>query len=100
MEYIKKVVDEDLSRVAETVTSGKNYPNFLVDVELHEKVMRVMEILFTNPGIIRTMYDTKFNSESQTRPLDLILDHSIRTCLLTVALGLKLQCTIISRAAA
>jgi len=94
--YIKKVVDEDLYRVAKAVSSGKEYPNFLADVDLHEKVMRVMEMLFTNPEIIRTMYDTKFNSIGQNKPLELILDHSMRTCLLTVALGLRLHCTVIS----
>ncbi|MFC1614546.1 HD domain-containing protein [Gemmatimonadota bacterium] len=94
--YLKKIVDEDLYRVARSVTTEKGYPNFLSDVDIHEKVMRVMEMIFSNPDIIRTMYDTKFNSDGQAESLDSIFDHSIRTSLLVVALGLRLRCTIIS----
>ncbi|MBN2288777.1 MAG: HD domain-containing protein [Candidatus Glassbacteria bacterium] len=94
--YLKKIVDEDLYRIAKTVVASKNAPNFLADIDLHEKVMRIMEMLFSNPDIIRTMYDARFNSEGKSRPLDLIIDHSIRTSLLAVALGLKLRCSVIS----
>ena len=96
LDYIKKVLDEDLYRIAESVTSGKDFPNFLADVDLQEKVMRVMEMLFSNPDIIHTMYDARFNSSGQKKPLELILDHSLRTALLSVALGLRLRWTIIS----
>jgi len=94
--YIKKVLDKDLHRIAKQVTSGKDYPNYLADVDLHEKVMRVMEILFSNPDVVRTIYDAKFNLDGESKPLDLILDHSVRTALLSVALGLRLRWTIIS----
>jgi len=94
--YIKKVVDEDLYRIAKEVASGHDIPNFLADVDLHEKVMRVMEMLFSNPNIIHTMYDARFNSGEQSKPLELILDHSLRTTLLSVALGLRLRWTIIA----
>ena len=94
--YLKKVVSGDLKRIAEGVTSGKDIPNFLADVDLHDKVMRVMEMMFSNPDVVRTMYDTRYNSNGHDKPLNLLLDHSIRTCLLAVALGLRLNSTVIS----
>ena len=94
--YIKNVVKEDLNRIAEGVISGKEYTNFLADGELQAKVMRVMEILFSNPDIVRCMYDAKYNTGEQAKPLDLILEHSIRTALLSVALGLRLRWTLLS----
>jgi HD domain len=94
--YIKKVVDEDLKRIAEEITSSKDIPNFLADVDLNDKVMRVMDMMFTNPDIVRTMYDSRYNSNSDDKPLNLLLDHSIRVSLLSVALGLRLNSTIIS----
>ncbi|MFC1544617.1 HD domain-containing protein, partial [Gemmatimonadota bacterium] len=96
LSYIKKVVDEDLKRIAEEITSSKDIPNFLADVDLHDKVMRVMDIVFSNPDVVRTMYDSRYNSNSEDTPLNLLLDHSIRTSLLTVALGLRLNFTVIS----
>lgn len=94
--YVKKVLDEDLRQIAKGITTGKDYPNFLADGEIQAKVMRVTEILFSNPNIIRIMYDVKFNTSEQAKPLDLILEHSIRTTLLSVALGLRLRWTILS----
>ncbi|HUU29432.1 MAG TPA: HD domain-containing protein [archaeon] len=96
LNYIKNIIYEDLNRVAESVISGKDYTNFLADGELQAKVMRVMTILFSNPDIVRLMYDVKFNTSEQTTPKDLILEHSIRTALLSVALGLRLRWTILS----
>ncbi|HUU27086.1 MAG TPA: hypothetical protein VM123_04670 [archaeon] len=96
LRYIKQILDEDLKRIAEGVISGKACPNFLADKELQEKVMRVMEMLFSNPDIIRLMYDARFNSGGKNSPLDLIIDHSIRTALLSVALGLRVRWTIIA----
>lgn len=94
--YVKKVLGEDLRRIAKRITTGKDYPNFLTDGEIQTKVMRVMEILYSNPNVIRIMYDLKFNASEPAKPLDLILDHSIRTTLLSVALGLRLRWTILS----
>ena len=94
--YVKKVLDKDLRRIAEGITTGKDYPNFLAEGEIQAKVMRVMEILYSNPNVVRVMYDLQFNSSEQARPLDLILEHSIRTTLLSVALGLRLRWTILS----
>jgi len=96
LSYVKKVLDKDLHRIAEGIATGKNYPNFLAEGEIQAKVMRVMEILYSNPNVVRIMYDVKFNASEQAKPLDLILEHSIRTTLLTVALGLRLRWTILS----
>ena len=94
--YIKNVVKEDLNRIAEGVISGKEYTNFLADGEIQAKVMRVVEILFSNPDIVRCMYDVKYNTGEQAKALDLILEHSIRTALLSVAVGLRLRWTLLS----
>jgi hypothetical protein len=96
LNYIKNVVKEDLARIAKGVTSGKEYTNFLADGEVQAKVMRVMEILFSQPDIVRCMYDAKYNTGEQDKPLDLILDHSIRAALLATAIGLRLRWTLLS----
>jgi hypothetical protein len=94
--HIKKILDKDLKRIADEVVSGKTCPNFLADIDLQGKVLEVMEVLFSNPDIIHLMYDARFNSGKNTRPLNLILDHSIRTALLSVACGLRMRWTTIS----
>ena len=96
LDYIKNVVKEDLNRIAEGITSGKAYTNFLADGELQAKVMRVMEILLSKPDIVRCIYDAKFNFGEQDKALDLILDHSIRTAMLATAIGLRLRWTLLS----
>jgi len=96
LNYIKNVVKEELSRIANGITSGKEYTNFLADGAVQAKVMRVMEILFSRPDIARCMYDAKYNTVEQAKPLDLILDHSIRTALLATAVGLRLRWTLLS----
>ena len=40
--------------------------------------MRVMEMIFSNPDIVRTMYDSKYNSNGHDTPLDQLMDHSVR----------------------
>ena len=72
--YVKKVLEKDLRQIAEGITTGKDYPNFLADGEIQAKVMRVTEILFSNPNIVRIMYDVKFNTSEQAKPLVLILE--------------------------
>jgi len=94
--YVKKVLDKELRRITKGITKGRDYPNFLADSEIQAKVMRVMEILYSNPNIVRIMYDVKFNSAEQASALDLMLEHNIRTTLLAVALGLRLRWTILS----
>ena len=51
LDCVKNVVRKDLHRIAAEVTSGKNCPNYLEDFQLQDKVMRTMEILFSNPNI-------------------------------------------------
>ena len=96
LECIKIELRKDLDRVVETVLSNKTYTNFLEDCTLQAKALRVMEVIFSNPDIIQQMYDAKYNIVKKARPEDLILEHSIRTALLAVALGLRLNSTILS----
>ena len=93
---IKNVVRKDLHRIADAVTSGKDRPNYLEDFQLQEKVMRTMEILFSNPNIIQTMYEARIGTSDGNTELELILDHCIRTSMLSMALGLRLKLTIFS----
>ncbi len=94
--HIRKILYEDLNRIAEGVISGKEFVNFLAERELQAKVMRVMEILFSYQDILRVMYDAKYNLSDPGKPKDIIIEHSIRTMLLAVALGLRLHLTILS----
>lgn len=93
--HVRKVLSEDLHRISDQVINGKLYPNFLSDGEIQVKVMRVMEMLFTNPDITRMMYESKYSSSSPSTPAEMIIEHSIRVTLLSLALGLKMGWTII-----
>ena len=96
LEYIHQILVKDLIRVADEATSGKLCPDFLADGEIQGKVLRVMEMLFSNPDIVRVMYNAKFNSSPAKSPVDLIIDHSIRVTLLSLAAGLKMGWTVIA----
>ena len=93
--HVRKVLSEDLHRIMQQVTSGKIYPNFLADGQIQVKVMRVMDMLFSNPDIVRIVYDSKFNNDAGKKPGELIIEHSIRVTLLALALGLRMGWTII-----
>lgn len=95
LRHVHKILSEDLHRIMDQVTSGKFYPNFLSDGQIQVKVLRVMEMLFSNPGIVKIAYESKFNSEISRRPAELIAEHNIRAALLALALGLKMGWTII-----
>ena len=94
--HVRKVLSEDLHRIMQQVTSGSLYPNFLSDGQIQVKVMRVMDMLFSNPDIVRLVYDSKFNNEAGKKPGELIVEHNIRVTLLALALGLKMGWTIIA----
>jgi hypothetical protein len=96
LQRIRSIIEQDLHRIAGEVTSGINFPNYLADGQLEEKVMRVVEIMFSNPDLALVMYDARFNSAADQKPLELILDHSLRTVMLSLALGLRLNSTIMS----
>jgi hypothetical protein len=93
--HVRKVLSEDLHRIMKQVTSGQVYPNFLTDGQIQVKVMRVMDMLFSNPDIVRIVYESKFSDETPKKPADLIIEHNIRVTLLSLALGLKMGWTII-----
>src|SRR4030042_2234 len=96
LQNIRKHLLSDLQRVVEAVVSGEEYNNFLLDGEIKDKVLRGMEILFANPNIIMGMYNLEFNSGPDSKPVTVILEHSIRTALLALALGIRLRCSILS----
>ena len=93
--HVRKVLSEDLHRIVKQVTSGQIYPNFLSDGQIQVKVMRVMDMLLSNPDIVRIIYESKFSNDTARKPADLIIEHNIRVTLLSLALGLKMGWTII-----
>ncbi len=95
LHHVRGVLSEDLHRISDQVTEGKLYPNFLADGQIQVKVMRVMEMLFSNPDIVRMMYESKYASSEPSSPAEMILEHSVRVTLLSLALGLKMGWTII-----
>ncbi|MBN2290534.1 MAG: HD domain-containing protein [Candidatus Glassbacteria bacterium] len=94
--HLRQVLEKDISRMTEVIEAGTDYPNFLQDTDLRGKVLRVVEKLISNPDIIRSMYEFKIGADSQDRAPEQILDHSIRTTMLVIAVGLKLRWSIIS----
>ena len=94
--HIRSILEKDISRITEIIESGKEYPNFLQDVDLREKVLRVVEKLISNPDIIRSMYEFKISSETNDLTVRQLLENSIRTAMLVIAVGLKLRWSIIA----
>lgn len=95
LRHVRRVLGEDMHSISDKVIKGKFYPNFLSDGQIQVKVMRVMEMLFTNPDIVRMMYESKYASAEPSSPAEMIIEHSIRVTLLSLALGLKMGWTII-----
>jgi len=94
--HLKSILDGHVARVAETITSGKDYPNFMGAEDLREKVLRVMDKIVSNPDIITNLYSLQLNRTKGTSRVEQIMDHSIRVCLLAISLGLRLRLSIVS----
>lgn len=52
-------------------------------------------MLFTNPDIVRMMYQSKYSTTSPSNPTEMVIEHSIRVTLLSLALGFKMGWTVI-----
>ncbi|MEA1997165.1 MAG: HD domain-containing protein, partial [Gemmatimonadota bacterium] len=96
LEQLKKILDEDVKEVAGKIEKGKEYPNFLKDSALREKVIRIMEKLTSNPDLITIMYEFKVGGAENDQTAKQIYEHSIRVALLAVALGLQLRWSVVS----
>ncbi|HUU28959.1 MAG TPA: HD domain-containing protein [archaeon] len=96
LDQLKVILSEDVSKITQKIKEGQEYPNFLKDDELQEKVMRIMEKLISNPDLIKNMYEFKVSGSQGVSVVDQLHDHSIRVTLLAIALGLKLRWSIIS----
>lgn len=94
--HVRKILAEDISSITSNIEAGGEYPNYFEDIDLREKVLRVMDKLTTNPDIIRSMYEFKIGAGDRDPLLSQLLDHSIRTTMLVIAVGLKLRWSIIS----
>ncbi|MFH1070471.1 MAG: HD domain-containing protein [Candidatus Glassbacteria bacterium] len=93
---LKNILDQDVSQITEKIAEGKEYPNFLKDEELQDKVLRIMEKLISNPDLIRHMYDFKVSGEENDNVIRQLHDHSIRVTLLAISIGLKIHWSVIS----
>ncbi len=93
---LKNILDQDVSQITQSISDGKEYPNFLKDDDLQGKVLRIMEKLISNPDMIRHMYEFKTSSENKGDAFSLLHDHSIRVTMLAIAIGLKLKWSVIS----
>ena len=92
-----EILTADIQKIADNISKGREIPNFLQEQDLREKVMRVMDKLISNPEIVKNVYDFKIRAEDKPGdPVQLILEHSIRTTLLVISLGLKMRWSIIS----
>ncbi len=95
-EHLKTVLENDVKVIMKSIEEGRDYPNFLADTELRDKVARVMERLISNPDIIGNIYDLKLQTKAGVQQGSYLPDHSIRVTLLCIAVGLKLRWSIIS----
>jgi len=96
LNQLKGVLDNDVSQITKKISEGKEYPNFLDDEQLQEKVMRIMEKLISNPELICHMYEFKIGEPKNDNVVGQLHDHSIRVTLLAISIGLKLRWSIIS----
>ena len=84
------------TQIAQNISEGKEYPNFLKDDDLQDKVLRIMEKLISNPDMIKHMYGFKTSSDRPGDVFGQLHDHSIRVTMLAIAIGLKLKWSVIS----
>lgn len=93
---LKNILDQDVSQITQNISEGKEYPNFLKDDELQDKVLRIMEKLISNPDMIKHMYEFRTASETKGDPISQLHDHCIRVTMLAIAIGLKMKWSVIS----
>ncbi|MBN2290533.1 MAG: hypothetical protein JXQ83_14460 [Candidatus Glassbacteria bacterium] len=94
-EHLKGVLENDVKKTMDAILTGRDYPNFLVESGLEEKVRVIVIKLISNPDMIRNMYDLKVQARVVSLWGDYLLDHSIRVVVLCIAIGLKIQWSII-----
>jgi hypothetical protein len=93
---LKNILDQDVTQITQSISEGKEYPNFLKDDDLQDKVLRIMEKLISNPDMIKHMYEFKTSSENKGDPFSQLHDHCIRVTMLAIAIGLKMKWSVIS----
>lgn len=93
---LKNILDQDVSQITQEISEGKEYPNFLKDDDLQDKVLRIMEKLISNPDMIKHMYEFKTSSENKGDAFSQLHDHCIRVTMLSIAIGLRLKWSVIS----
>ncbi|MBW7998124.1 MAG: HD domain-containing protein [Candidatus Glassbacteria bacterium] len=93
---LHEILTADIGRVADTIRAGGDFPNFLSDADLGEKVGRVLEKVLSNPDIIREVYQFKNASREGADSKSAFLDHTFRVTLLSVALGVRLHMSVIA----
>jgi len=91
LNQLKSVFDQDVAQITQKISEGKEYPNFLDDEQLQDKLKRVMEKLVSNPDLIKHMYEFKISDSKNDTVIGQLHDHSIRVTFLAVAIGLKLR---------
>jgi len=95
-EHLKTVLENEVQSIVKSIEEGRDFPNFLADSELQDKVAKIIGKLISNPDIIRNMYYLKMQANIGGQQGNYLLDHSIRVTLLSVALGLRMRRSIIS----
>jgi hypothetical protein len=93
--HLKSIIENDVKTIMESITAGRDYPNFLADSELQEKVHLIVSRLISNSDIIRNMYELKIQGRRVSPRGDYIQDHCIRVTLLSIAIGLKMRWSVI-----
>ncbi|HLA39048.1 MAG TPA: HD domain-containing protein [Candidatus Glassbacteria bacterium] len=96
LEQIRSVLCDDLRKSLKQVRAGGEVPNFFESAELLDKVERVVDKIFSNPEMAVAVYGFKNMLRENAGPLAQILDHSFRTTLLAVALGVRLKLSLIA----
>ena len=93
--HLKSILEEDVAKVINVIISKEEgYPNFISDTSLKEKLIHLMNKLISKPDIIKYLYEFKITEDTQF--ITQLTEHSIRVTMLSMALGLKLKCSIIS----
>ncbi|MFH1071122.1 MAG: hypothetical protein V1794_15995 [Candidatus Glassbacteria bacterium] len=96
LDQVRSLLIDDLRTAMKKVESGDEVPNFFDAQELREKVERVVEKILANPEMAVAVYGFKNAFREKAGPLAQILDHTFRTTLLAVGLGIRQKLSLIS----
>jgi hypothetical protein len=92
--HLQSILKVEVKQVIRNLETAGEYPGFIHDSGLQDKVLRVIDKLLASPDLVKNLYEIKVEEKGDAAGF--LLDHSLRVTLLAVAVGVKLRFSIVT----